>query len=309
MTVGERGVLHVLLVHFNTPELTGQALRGIPRTTAGGRPVRIHVLDNCSSEENVLKLRQHVDGLDGVVLQLSQENLGFGEGINFLSQSDGIAESDILWILNPDTRVEDDCVDRLESELDSKNYSIVSPLIFSGEGLDSWIWYCGGTIDLRGMRVQHALYGSSLAAVPERSFETEFITGAAPMMQASTFRAVGGFPAGYFLYWEDTYFCWKARRLGLRLGVVPAARIWHAVGASSGTGLSQTYYYWSTCNRFTFAQDVGVPRWRLVFGRGGFESLRPIAKSLLERDQRLGKAKAAVRGTLRGFRSARRKPR
>lgn len=302
MSSSSPGVIHVLTVHFNTPELTSRLVRDFPQETPHGRAILIHVLDNCSTPENLRTLRANIAGLQGVTLAASNRNIGFGEGINVLANRDVVDESDILWLLNPDTRLRAGCLELLEDELDSGDFAVVSPLIFSGDRADSWIWYCGGSISSREVRVRHQLYGCPLSEAPHRSFETEFVTGAAPMMRASTFRAVGGFPAGYFLYWEDTYFCWKARSLGYRLGVVPSAHLWHAFGASSGFGQSRTFYYWTARNRFAFAADIGVPRHRLIVGRGGLESLRKVAQALLEREGRLSKVSAALRGTFDGLR-------
>jgi GT2 family glycosyltransferase len=301
MNNGRQDAIHVLTVHFNTPELTSRLIKDFPRHTPHGRAVFIHVLDNCSTPQNLHILRTNIERLQDVTLELSSENIGFGSGINALADRVDVGEEDILWILNPDTRLRSDCLRVLEDELDSGNFDVISPLIYSGDGSESWIWYCGGSISTRELRVRHQLYGCHLAEAPQCSFETEFVTGAAPMMRASTFRTVGGFPHGYFLYWEDIYFSWKARNLGFRLGVAPSAHLWHAVGASSGSGQSPTFYYWSARNRLAFARDIGVPRRRLIFGRVGLESLRTVAKALLEREARVSKASAAIRGTLEGL--------
>jgi GT2 family glycosyltransferase len=301
MSNSVRGALRVLTVHYNTPELTARLVREFARQTPGGRAVFIHVLDNGSTPDNRRALQAGLEGLPQVTLELSEINLGFGVGNNKLADSAVIDEADILWFLNSDTRPEPGCLERLENELDSGTFEIVSPLIYSGEGNDELIWYCGGNINTRDLRVQHQLFGARLSEAPDSPFETEFITGTSPMMRASTFRAIGGFPHNYFLYWEDTYLCWKARRLGFRLGVVPAARLWHEVGGSSG-GRSQTFYYWTTRNRFVFASDIGVPRRRLVLGRGAIESLRPLGWALLlERQGRVSKVSAALKGTIRGL--------
>ncbi len=297
--------LRILTVHYNTPELTCRLVRDIPRQTPRGRHVYIHILDNCSTPMNLQILQTSVRGLDRVTVETSDENLGFGTGINLLAENRRVIPADIVWLLNPDTRLAPGCLEQLEAELDRGEFAVVAPLIYSGNDGDEWIWYCGGGIDMQKLRPSHDLYGFSLSGAPLDTFETEFVTGAAPMMFAATFRTVGGFPDGYFLYWEDNYFSWKARGLGLRLGVVPSARLWHAVGASSGTGQSQTFYYWSARNRFTFAHDTGIPRRRLVLGRGGVESLRTVAKALAEPAGRIPKAMAALRGTAAGLRRAR----
>ncbi|MCV7177489.1 glycosyltransferase family 2 protein [Mycolicibacterium sphagni] len=292
-----------MTVHYNTPEMTSRLVRDFPRRTPTGRAIFIHVLDNCSTTENLRLLRANIEGLPGVTLVVSDVNLGFGKGMNTIASSDIIDESDILWLLNPDTKLSAGCLELLERELDAGYFAVVAPLIYSGDETDPWIWFCGGSISMRGIHVRHQLYGCKLAEAPDETFETEFVTGAAPMMRASTFRSVGGFPDNYFLYWEDTYLSWKVRSQGSRLGIVPSAHLWHAVGASSGFAQSPTFYYWVARNRFTFAKDIGIPRRRLIFGFGGLESLRPIARAALrEPSGRWSKARAAIRGTLSGLR-------
>ncbi|MUL63468.1 hypothetical protein BOO86_03240 [Mycobacterium sp. CBMA 234] len=237
-----------------------------------------------------------------MTLQTNDENVGFGAGMNFLASRAGIEPSDLLWLLNPDTRLEPGCLAHLESALDGGQFDAVSPFIFSGNGDTAWIWYCGGDVDRLSVRVAHRLYGTPTALVPQESFETEFMTGAAPMMPASVFRAVGGFRRGYFLYWEDAEFSWQARELGFRLGVVPSARLWHAVGASSGCGQSRVFYYWAARNRFVYARDTGVALRQLTSGRGALETLRLIARAFREREERIPKVRAAIRGTCDGLR-------
>lgn len=305
MSDAANGALHVLVVHFNTPDLITSLMNGIPRQTPGGREVLIHVVDNCSTPDNARMLRENVRAMADVTLEFNSDNIGFGAGMNQLAGRSGIEPTDLVWLLNPDTQLEPGCLDQLERALDAGEFSVVSPLIYSGDETAAWIWYSGGSVDPRNLRVQHELWGQPCSLAPTEPFETEFITGAAPMMTAATFRTVGGFPPGYFLYWEDTYFSWKARTLGLRLGVVPAARLWHAAGASSGHGQSQTFYYWFTRNRFAYASDTGVPRRQLISGRGGFETLRPLVRALKEPNDRFPKARAAVRGTIDGLRRRR----
>lgn len=300
------GTLHVLIVHFNTPELTSALVRDLPPRTPRGRRLAVHILDNSSTESNQELLRFNLRDAQFVTIQLSKENIGFGAGMNVLAHRTDIGASDILWLLNPDTRLDAGCLERLEKELDAGRFSVISPLIFSGEWPDTWIWYCGGSIDRDSIRVQHLDYRLPLRDARNDVFETDFITGAAPMLRASTFHLLGGFPDSYFLYWEDTFLSWKAHQMGLRLGVVPTARLWHAGGASSGgrarRAISTTTYYWSARNRFVYARDTGVPRRQLLAGSGGVESFRLIAMAALEHEERFLKTRSAVCGVWDGLR-------
>lgn len=278
----------------------------MPRRTPRGRRLLVHILDNSSTAANLKTLRSNLSEIQYATIETSDANIGFGAGINLLAARSDIESIDILWLLNPDTRLDTHCLERLEEELDVGTFSIISPLIFSGDRQNAWIWYCGGSIDRQSIRVQHLDYKVPLSDARRDVFETNFVTGAAPMLRASTFRDLGGFPDNYFLYWEDTYLSWKAGQVGLRLGVVPTARLWHAGGASSGgqaqQSISTTTYYWSARNRFVYARDTGVPRKRLLAGSGGLESIRLIAMAALEHERRLPKIRSAVRGVWDGLR-------
>lgn len=308
MTVYSDGAMRVLIVHFNTPALTAELVRELPSRSPKGRPIFVHILDNNSRQEDLDALSAGIAGLKNVTLERSDDNVGFGVGMNRLAEANIIDDRDVLWLLNSDTRVRPNCIQVLEEEIDTGRFAVLSPLIYSGHDDKSWIWYCGGSISACSLRVPHWLYGRPLSEAPDRPFETDFVTGAAPMMRASVFNAVGGFPEDYFLYWEDAHFSWQARKKGFRLGVAPTAHLWHQVGASSGCGRSQIYYFWASHNRFAFAYDMGIPVRRLLLGRGGLETLRPIIRALIvERERRIAKVGAALRGTVKGVRSVKRR--
>lgn len=297
------GTLLVMVVHYNTPALTTALVRTLPRVSGRGRRVEVHILDNNSRPDDLRLLREGVAAVPGVYLTESASNLGFGAGHNHLLASSDVADADVLWLLNPDTRLIDDCLSVLEAELDRGVHAVVSPVIVTGRAKNLRIWYAGGRLDERRVRVQHLRYGEPASAVPEatRPFVTEFVTGAAPMLRAGTLRAVGGFPADYFLYWEDALLSWAVRRQGHSIAVVPAARIWHAVGASSGTGQTPTFYYWSSRNRVRFARDAGQRTRGLLLGAGTAETLRILVRAAKEKDNRGTKLRAALRGVLHGI--------
>ena len=70
---------------------------------------------------------------------------------------------------------------------------------------------------------------SFIHPVPHMSF----VTGAAMMMHISTFELIGGFREDLFLYWEDVDLSLRAGRAGVRMELVPDARVWHAEGGSA----------------------------------------------------------------------------
>jgi GT2 family glycosyltransferase len=58
-------------------------------------------------------------------------------------------------------------------------------------------------------------------------------SGGAAVLRTMAVRAVGGFPADWFMYYEDTDLSWRLRLAGWRIVYVPDAVVWHRHAASS----------------------------------------------------------------------------
>ena len=67
----------------------------------------------------------------------------------------------------------------------------------------------------------------------------------------------------YFLYWEDVDWSFALRRAGYRLAVIPSARMWHEVQASTGNVPGAAAYYWER-NRLRFVDRWGSAPLRTV---------------------------------------------
>lgn len=58
--------------------------------------------------------------------------------------------------------------------------------------------------------------------------ECDYVTGAAMAIRRDVWESVGPLDPGYFpIYFEETDLCWKARRAGFEIRVVPRARVIH----------------------------------------------------------------------------------
>lgn len=265
---------------------------------------QITVLDNGSGNEEVVLLTELLASYPNARLVSSNENLGFGAGVNLAARSADIHEDDLVWVLNPDTTVARDAAAILEKSILEDRADIVSPLIASGPIEDERIWFAGGDIDMKRGRSYHLKHGRPLDEAPRFETSSGFITGAAPMFRGSVWLELGGFREDLFLYWEDADLSLRASALGQRLVMIPAARIWHREGGSSSqlSGLSPTYYYYAQRNRLVVCSE-GLRRTKLAFIDGSLETARLLLKPLLrERDHRLRKFFASAAGLAAGLR-------
>jgi len=72
--------------------------------------------------------------------------------------------------------------------------------------------------------------------------------GGAALLRTGTLRAVGGVPAEFFCYYEDTDTAWRLRLAGHRVISVGPARVRHRHGASTRPG-SRPFHRWNERNR------------------------------------------------------------
>lgn len=72
--------------------------------------------------------------------------------------------------------------------------------------------------------------------------------GGAALLRTDVLRAVGGVPADFFCYYEDTDTAWRLRLAGHDIVAVPKARVTHRHGVSTRPGSPQ-FHHWNERNR------------------------------------------------------------
>jgi GT2 family glycosyltransferase len=68
----------------------------------------------------------------------------------------------------------------------------------------------------------------------EASFKVDHPLGAAMMVRREAIEQVGLLDEGFWMYCEEIDWCWRMRQAGWRAYCVPAARVIHHAGQSSG---------------------------------------------------------------------------
>ncbi|WP_460401088.1 glycosyltransferase family 2 protein [Actinophytocola sediminis] len=86
-------------------------------------------------------------------------------------------------------------------------------------------------------------YGRDATAGPVFGF-----CGGAALVRTAALADVGGVPAEFFCYYEDTDTAWRLRLGGWTVRSVPAARVRHLHGASTAPG-SALFHRWNERNR------------------------------------------------------------
>ena len=193
----------------------------------------------------------------------NRENNGFAGGNNVGMRSALDGGADYVFLLNNDTTVAPDLLEPLVALAGSDGrIGIVGPkMLYHGE--PDTIWSAGARIDARA-RVTRMGDGEKddAGGQAEAPRDVDFIVGCGLLARRAVLEEIGLLDEQFFLYFEETDLCARARRAGWRVVYQPAARLWHKVSRSTGVDSPLTLYYmWR--NALLYLARHGTRRARL----------------------------------------------
>ncbi len=188
----------VVVVTFNSEDVIGDSLAKIPPGC------EIHVVDNASTDGT----RRIVEACGSVVrLSTMPRNVGFARACNHALRA---VETPHALLLNPDAALDAAGLERLLSTmLTTPDLAILAPL-FSDRAAQ------GGGAPTEAV----------LRDVPQ-------VVGACMLIDVRKLAGIGFFDETFFLYYEDSDLCMRARAAGFRVCVARDVVAFHADGHSS----------------------------------------------------------------------------
>ena len=171
------------------------------------------------------------------------ENLGYAEGNNMGMRYALEQGADYVLLLNNDTVVDARLLDRLIEVAEAeRSIGIVSPKIML-YAEPQRIWCAGAKIDWASGQTFRLREGEHDSGTNEDTpVDVGSVSGCALCVKREAVERIGMLDARYFMYYEETDWCVRAREAGYRIVYVPQGRIWHKVGASSGGTPISAYY-------------------------------------------------------------------
>jgi len=139
-------------------------------------------------------------------------------------------------LLNPDVICLPGLLDRLVEFMDHKQKAgIVAPQLFYEDGTrqsNCRRFPTPGTLALRALRADEIWKTPPVRRYlmedePVQAGNVDWVTGAVLVARRAAMEAVGLLDEGYFLYWEDMDWCYRMRRAGWGVFLVPEARAIH----------------------------------------------------------------------------------
>ena len=222
----------VVILNYNGAEHLVTYLPSVVKYTSS--EVDIVVADNGSTDNSIRFLK---DNYPNIRLLEIPENLGFAGGYN-RALSEVKATHYIL--LNSDVRLTENWLEPLIDYLDEhqevaacqpKILSDRNPEYFehagaSGGFLDYWGYpFCRGRI-LDQIEQDEGQYDDVVPVF--------WATGAVLAIKADLFHGIGQFDAAYFAHFEEIDLCWRLKRAGYEIAVIPSSKVYHLGGGTLG---------------------------------------------------------------------------
>jgi N-acetylglucosaminyl-diphospho-decaprenol L-rhamnosyltransferase len=269
----------VCIVTYRTAELVIRCLRSLLRerevAQAAGIQLRLVVVDNASGDAPALErfVAEAAAGDFTHVLR-AERNGGFAYGNNvaFKFAYDSGKIPDYFWLLNPDTEALPRSSVELVAFMKTRPRVGVAGSRLQYENGVPWPYAFRFPTPLSeidsglklGLLAKYLEKAVVLRKMGERVEEVDWLPGASMLVRRELIEAIGGMDERYFLYYEETDYCRRIREAGYTIVYVPASRVMHIAGGSTGVTAKvdrpkRLPGYWFESRRRYFQKNFGLP--------------------------------------------------
>lgn len=246
-----------ITINWNRAEDTIACIRSLKTQTLGLE--KIIVVENGSDEEPSFVKTHPFDDIEVID---TGKNLGFGAGANVGLKYALALGADCVLLINNDTFADAYMVKQLIFESQKEGFEISAPLIYYHSAPEA-VWSAGGTI-CKLIGLPHDAHNRKNP--PAKNTRRTFLTGCCLLLSRNALEKAGFFDEEYFMYYEDLDYMARANQLGIKMGVVPSAKLWHKEAQSSGGYLNPKERYWSARSLMKYSKKAttwwnALPLW------------------------------------------------
>jgi GT2 family glycosyltransferase len=230
----------IIILNWNGKDNTCECIESVQKLDYSN--YKIIVADNGSEDDSIAVL---TDRFPDIVILENGLNLGFAEGNNraiVYAMDQGF---DYLLLLNNDAIVDSQLIHHFmsASRVHPKAGIFGAKIYYLNE--PKKIWFAGGkvlpsliTAHEGGNEIDDRLAWEEIRPI-------DYACGCTLLFKSEVVKKIGVLENKFFLMWEETDFCYRARRAGFECLFVPQAIAWHKISASfkgGDTGCLQRYF-------------------------------------------------------------------
>ncbi|HLF25341.1 MAG TPA: glycosyltransferase family 2 protein [Anaerolineae bacterium] len=227
--------ISIVVVNLNTKQLLRDALAALPDASRGLSSETI-VVDNGSTDGSAALVRER---FAHALLIVNEHNAGFAAANNQAMQR---AQGEFVLLLNSDTRAAPDSIATLARFLKAQpRAGIVGPRLLNADGTfqgsaAAFPTPAGEALLLLGdvaRRLRGPLFPYHSLPDDRSPRRVDWISGACLLIRRAVIDQIGGLDTGYFMYTEETDWCYRARQAGWETWWLPEPGVYHLNGATA----------------------------------------------------------------------------
>ncbi|MCF0223970.1 MAG: glycosyltransferase family 2 protein [Fibrobacter sp.] len=262
--------VNVVLVNYKAVSKTLDCVQALCKGTI--LPECIYIVDNACSAESRKDFEQIASSGTSTPIKLifNEQNLGFAAACNqgiaasfakslAKDERNTCEDSDFVWLLNNDTIPSETALEKLLEKAKETDAAITGSKILDAKGN-----YSGGVGKI------HPFFASVHRANQDEA-EFDYVEGSSMLISRECVQKIGLMSEDYFLYFEESDYCSKAKDAGLSLAWATDSIINHDIGTSTGSEIGKgSVPYFIDCimirNRIHFASRNRIPKIGIAAG-------------------------------------------
>ncbi len=229
--------LSIVIVSWNTREFLRDCLSSLDNACAS-LEYEVIVVDNNSADGSADMVQE---AFPQFTLVQSGENLGFSKANNLVFDQ---CRGDFILLLNPDTVCPDSSLTTLVTWAQGRNnLGAVSPMLTDAQGQPTitsgffpaphfhWLGFLDPKRKLPGRFFQNRIV--NIPQPNDPSCKVQYIAGACFLIPRPALEKIGHLDERFFMYFEETDWCWRAHQAGLEIWYCADSKIAHLEGQSA----------------------------------------------------------------------------
>ena len=243
----------VVTVTYNSGKVINAFMECVLKQDYGN--LILYLIDNCSHDSTLQQVAVYQD--PRVVLIANSRNVGVAEGNNQGIRAALKAGCDYVLLINNDTEFDIRLISTLCSDCRQYDCDMIVPKIMYNDRPEI-LWYAGGRFSrarATGLHYGIGCWDSGQFDIPG---QVDHGPTCCMLIRHEVFQRVGLMDARYFLYFDDTDFCFRAGRCHQKLWYSPSTRVFHKVSSLTGGDQTESSTAYLTRNHVYFiAKNLG----------------------------------------------------
>jgi len=255
--------LSILIVNWNTKDYLLHCLESIFRKV-NAPSWEVILIDNGSQDGSGAEARKRFPSID---LIENHENVGFAKAMN---QGLKKASGKYILLLNPDTEIKEGAFDRLLAfmdthlEIGATGAQLLNP---DGSRQNSIANFPSLATELLNKSLLRGLFPKEFPGkekeYPE-PIEVDSVIGACLMVRRKVVEEVGFLDENYFLFLEETDWCYRMKKAGWKVYHIPQAEVFHFQGKSAEAKRERAKVEYFRSRYHFFKKYRGKPQWFIL---------------------------------------------